>query len=661
MTLSASPIADLGALIRRFAAGLRPDAVLTVSEWADKNVVLTSSDSSERGPFRTSRTPYIREPIDCLSSHSPVRKVVLMFGTQLGKTRGLLNWIGYIVDQAPGPILMVQPTIAMAKKVSKQRLAPMIQSTAVLRGRIRDARSRDAGNTMFEKEFDGGILMLTGANSAASLASMPIANLALDEVDRYPEDVDEEGSPIALAEERAANFRNGKTLVTSTPLIKGESAIEKQFLMSDQRRYYIPCPHCGHMDYIQWRRGGLSGKEGTHHSIEWDEGDPETARMLCASCDGRVEEHHKDWMLARGEWRPTAPGNGKIRGYHLPSMYSPLGWKSWASLVQKFLETRGKPKELKTFVNTTLAETWEERHESVEPDGLLVRCERYVAEVPPGVRVLTAAIDVQADRLECKVKGWGVGEESWLIAYHQEYGDVTKDGPWQAIDAMLSAPFEREQGPPLRVRLVAVDTNYQSDVAYRQVGARFGRGWRAVRGGNTTGIPLVGKPRLKSNRYRQPLWTLCTDTGKELIYSRLGIQEPGPGYMHFPEWADKAYFEQLTAEVPITKRIKGRGSFRIWQKIRDRNEAFDLENYCLAALYMLGETVLRALGIRSKSRAPAPIQEPAESAEGADAATTSEAAADAPAPPPPPPPAVVPGPPQRHRRPGWVNSWRRRF
>jgi len=332
-----------------FLEGLRPDPDLTVSEWADQYRMLSNKASAEPGPWRTDRTPYLREIMDCMSSSSTIQKVVFMAGAQLGKTEGINNVVGYMISEAPGPAMFVQPTIEMAKRLSKQRLESLIHETPRLAEKIAPARSRDSGNTLFSKEYPGGILLLTGANSATGLRSAPCRWVLLDEVDAFPHDVDGEGDPCALAERRASTFSRRKIILTSTPTVKDMSRIESEYLASDQRRYFLPCPHCGHMQYLQWK------------NLQWRDGDPKTAAYVCESCGTHIREHYKSEMLRKGEWRATATGEDKrTAGFHLSSLYSPLGWKSWEEIVGEFLRAKNDAPLLKTFVNTVLGETWEE-------------------------------------------------------------------------------------------------------------------------------------------------------------------------------------------------------------------------------------------------------------------------------------------------------------
>lgn len=598
----AASVAELCAAAIVDGAALEP--LLTVSEWADRYRILSSVASAEPGPWKTERTPYLREIMDLLSPSCPIERIVVMAGAQTGKTECGNNWIGYIIHLNPGPILMVLPTVETAKRVSKQRIAPMIDSTPVLRARVAEARARDSGNTVQVKEFAGGVLIITGANSSAGLRSMPIRFLFMDEIDNYPGDVDGQGDPVSLAEKRTSTFARRKIFLPSTPTIKGVSRIEAEFLASDQRRYFIPCPSCGHMDYLTWR-------DPAHHRIEWDEGRPETAHMVCSACGAAAEEWRKTQMLLHGQWRATAAGDGRSAGFHLPALYSPVGWKSsWAACAAEFLRAKENPFLLKAWVNTVLAETWEEAGDSVEVGSLKSRLEQYAAEVPHGVGVLVAAVDVHPMRLEAQVVGFGDREESWLIAFEQLMGDASSADVWFKLDQFLQQPFAHESKRVIHVERAVVDTGGDNtEDAYKYCAARTASGVYAIKGGSLTGLPLVQRPSMR-NRYGIPLHILCVDTGKALVMGRMQIRTPGPGYMHLSQdIVDDEYLEQLSAERAIRKYVKGRGSVRVWEKIRARNEALDLTVYSLAALYTTGEAFVKNLGRRAAEWSRPPSDE----------------------------------------------------
>lgn len=575
-----------------WADGWTPDPVLSISQWADQFRMLPAKGASEHGPWRTSRTPYLREPMDCLSPHDRTERVVLMFGAQTGKTEAGLNWIGATADYYPCPMLMVQPTVEMAERVSKQRVASMIEDTPRLRKAFSEAKSRDSGNTLLMKEFRGGVLIFSGANSSSSLASMPIRNVFTDEVDRYPGDVDDEGDVLSLAFERANSFgRRKKILVTSTPTIKGVSRVERAFLESDQRRYFCPCPHCTEanggvpdgFDYWRWE------------NIRWEPGHPETAQLMCNACGALIDEKHKTWMMGNGEWRPTATArNERVRGYHLPGLYSPLGWKSWEDLVRQFIEGQRDPSILKSFVNTGLAETWEEIGETHDAHELMSRVEDYPAEVPANGAVLTMSVDVQRDRLEAAVYAWGPGEESWLVDHQRFDGDPSTDaGVWQAIDEMRLQLWTRADGVKMRPAICLIDTGDGEKVGpvYDFIHPRQGQGVFACKGVKFHTRPvLVQSSQIKGGKLR--LFTIATHPAKQLVYDRLKITAGGPGAVHFPTWVTEEFFAQLTGEKLVGREVKRtRRTIYEWVKTHANNEALDLTVYALAGLRIL-QTIL---------------------------------------------------------------------
>jgi phage terminase large subunit GpA-like protein len=325
--------------------------------------------------------------MDMLSPTHPARRVVLMKGAQVGGTECGNNWIGYVIHHAPGPMLVVQPTTELAKRFSEQRIDLLVEETPAIRERVAPARSRDSGNRQLSKEFPGGQLVMTGANSAVGLRSMSARFLFLDEIDAYPGDVEGEGDPVALAEARARTFGwRRKTLLVSTPTITGLSRIEREYLATDQRRYFVPCPHCRHMQALRFAQ------------LVWERGQPDTVRYRCEACGGAIGEQHKTAMLAQGEWRPTAKtGDPHAIGFHLSALYSPVGWFSWAQAVRDWEAAQGDTRALKTFTNTVLGETWQERGEAPDWQRLYERREAFPAGVVPArALVLTAGVDNQA-------------------------------------------------------------------------------------------------------------------------------------------------------------------------------------------------------------------------------------------------------------------------
>ena len=574
-----------------FLEGLRPEQPLTVSEWADRYRKLSSKASAEPGPWRTDRTPYLREPMDCLSSESPVQRVVMMFAAQTGKTEAGSNWLGYVIDHAPGPMLCVQPTIEMAKRLSKQRLESMITETPVLSAKIAPARSRDSGNTMFSKEFSGGIMLMAGANSATGLRSAPCRYLFCDEVDAFPADVDGEGDPVSLAERRTTTFARRKILLTSTPTVKDFSRIEAEYERSDQRRFYVPCPSCGAMEWLKWGQ------------LKWDDRRPESVRYQCEHCGERFEELHKPAMLRAGEWRATAPSNGRTAGFHLSGLYSPLGWCSWEQLVDDFLRAKGDAPALKSFVNTRLAETWEEDYAAkVSADGLMAKRLAYESGTcPEGVVLLTCGVDVQDNRLAVSVWGWGEGETGWMVWHQELMGDPTQPEVWAQMDQVLVTEWPTAGGKGLKIAQVAVDSGgHCTHEVYRYVRDRVGQGVVAIKGSSKRNSPAVSKGNKVDVNWRGKvikrgvtLYSLGTDTIKTTLFGRLRHNETTGG-LNFGMAADDEYFRQLTSERQALRYHRG-FPIREWvKKAGDRNEALDCAVYGYAAMLLFGRRMNQA-------------------------------------------------------------------
>lgn len=581
-----------------FDQGLRPDPRLTVSQWADAHRRLSQRASSEPGPWRTSRTPYLKEIMDSLSAGSPVERVVVMKGAQVGATEAGNNWIGYVVHHAPGPMLAVLPTVEMAKRNSRQRIDPLIEESSALRERIAPSRSRDSGNTVLAKEFRGGVLVMTGANSAVGLRSMPVRYLFLDEVDGYPGDVDGEGDPIALAEARTRTFARRKVLVISTPTIAGLSRIEREYGQSDQRRFFVPCPLCGAMQWLKFER------------LRWPKGKAEAAAYHCEDCEREIAEHNKTRMLAAGEWHPTAPAATDVRtaGFHLSSLYSPLGWRSWAEIAVAWETAQGSDAALKSFRNTELGETWTETGDAPDWQRLYDRREDFaIGTVPRGGLFITAGADVQKDRIEVSVWAWGRGLTSWLIDHIVIDGGPGEAAAWTQLSALLGQTWPHAGGAQLALAKLGIDTGYEAPAVYawsRKAGYAQVAPLKGVEGFHRA-APVVGPSYVdlteagKKLRRGARLWTVAVSTFKSETYRFLrlarptdeeiadGIAEP-PGYVHLPRGAEAEWLKQLTAEQLVSVKTR-RGFQRLeWQKIRERNEVLDCRVYARAAAWIVG-------------------------------------------------------------------------
>jgi phage terminase large subunit GpA-like protein len=569
--------------------GLEPEPLLTVSEWADRHRMLSQRASAEAGRWRTDRTPYLREIMDALSPSSPVEQVVFMKGAQVGGTEAGNNWLAYVIDYAPGPMMAVAPTVELAKRNSKHRIDPLIAECPRLASKVKDPRTRDGGNTVLSKEFPGGILIMTGANSAVGLRSMPVRYLFLDEVDAYPADLDGEGSPLELALARTRTFARRKVLMVSTPTIMGRSRIEDAYSQTDQRRYHVPCPDCGKTQVLRWS------------NLRWDSGKPETARYSSEGCGVLLEEHQKTEMLANGTWVPANEGaSERTRGYQLSSLYSPLGWFSWADAAAFWERAKKRPQELRVFVNTVLGESWQERGDAPDWKRLYQRREPYRARsVPRGGLVLTAGVDVQKDRLEIEIVAWGRGLESWSIDHRVIEGDTADTAIWGKLDALLSETFDHELGGKAQVARLAVDSGFRTATVYNWSRRHESGRVMAVKG--TSGLQmLVGSParvdvNMQGERLRRGaiVWPVGVDIAKGELYGALRLEPPlpgeptPPGYCHFPEDYGQEYFQQLTAEELVPKVVRGYRRHE-WTKVRERNEALDCRVYARAAAGVLG-------------------------------------------------------------------------
>ncbi|CAK0750262.1 terminase, large subunit [Gammaproteobacteria bacterium] len=581
--------------------GLTPDPLMSVSEWADRHRMLSSKASAEPGRWRTSRTPYLRDIMDCLSPASPVERVVFMKGAQVGGTEMGVSWIGYVIHHAPGPMMAVSPTVEMAKRNSKQRIDPLIDEMPVLASLIAPARSRDAGNTILAKDFRGGTLVLTGANSAVGLRSMPVRYLFLDEVDAYPADVDGEGDAIDLAVARTRTFARRKIFIVSTPTIAGASAIEREFDASDQRRYFVPCPHCQHKQWLRFEQ------------LRWEKDHPATAAYLCESCDQPIHEQHKTEMLLAGEWRPMVPydsdGNRKtVAGFHLSSLYSPIGWRSWRDIAAAWEKAThresGSASEIKTFKNTELGETWLEAGEAPDWERLLERREDYrIGTVPQGGLLLVGGADVQKDRIEASIWVFGRGKESWLIEHRVLMGDTSRDAVWASLAAMIAETWPHENGAMMPVMRFAIDSGYATQEVYAFVRRLRDSQVMAIKGVQR-GAALIGTPTAvdvttggKKLHRGAKVFPVVGGIAKMEFYRNLqkvpevaddGVSLVYPeGFVHLPKM-DAEYLQQLCAEQLVTRRNRQGFSVREWQKTRERNEGLDAYVYARAAASAAG-------------------------------------------------------------------------
>ncbi|MBK5073238.1 phage terminase large subunit family protein [Budviciaceae bacterium CWB-B4] len=595
-------------LIDGFGTTFQPIPTLTVSEWAAKYRHLPKSGSSSPGKWRNERTPYLVEIMDCLSVSHPCKEVVFAKGAQIGASEAGLNWIMYIIDQQPGPILGIQPTNNAAIRWSKQRVGPSLE----LCERLSDKMFWGAGNAIQQKDFVGGTFIISGANSPADLASMPIAYAYFDEVERYPQDAGEEGDPVSLALARLDTFPRSKAFFSSTPAIKAVSRIWPLFEDSDRRYYKVPCPHCNEHQSIDFE------------NLKWPAGEPEKVALACIHCGVLIEEYHKTKMLRNGYWEATNPGHHRV-GFHLSSLYSPVGWKSWVSVAREFEAAEGNVKKTKVFINTVLGLPYEETGEQIAAEYLRRRRESYKAEVPEGVRFLTLAVDVQKDWLAYEVCGWGVDEESWGIEYGEIRGDLSilqsrdpsNPSPWEQIDHLRKATYQNEAGAEMRIACTVVDSGgWWTDEVYAFTKPREKLRVFSIKGGSKHDRPLMSKPT-RNTKNKAALFVLGVGKGKTLVYQRLKSEKEGAGYCHFPDDEDRgydpAYYAGLTSEKLVLKHKDGHAVLK-WEKPDGvPNEPLDIRVYGTAAIRILNPNwskVVKQNGYRKKSTIPTePIPE----------------------------------------------------
>lgn len=584
-----------------FLDSVLPEDSVPLSEWADANRVLTTRSAAEPGPYRTARTPYLRDIMDDLSVGSATLRVIFKKCAQIGASEVGNCWIGYLVDQAPGPILMVQPTVELAKRYSKQRIDALFTESDLMRAKVRPSRSRDSGNTILLKEFDGGLLIITGANSAVGLRSMPVRYLFLDEIDAYPGDVEAEGDPVALAEARARTFSfRAKKFLASTPLIKGMSRISREYERSDQRKYFVPCPLCREMQVLEFPR------------LRWQPGKPGTVQYQCKACEELFGEHHKTDMLAAGEWRATAASLDPLtHGYHLNGLYSPVGWLGWADIAKQWEEAVTDADARKTFINTVLGEEWEEEAAEV-PDWqrLYERREAWpLHTVPERGLFLTAGADVQADRIEVDIWAWGRGLESWLVEHLVIAGDPGRFEIWAAMTQLLERTWEHETtGARMALQRLAIDTGFTTQSVYQWARGQDRATVMPVRGVGVYDriVPVAGPTPVevmangKKLKRGLKIWTVSVSYFKKELYKHLGLDKPTEeqlaagftypaGFVHLPDVTSDEWIKQLVAEQQVIIRTRiGFGARTEWRQLRPRNEALDCRTYARAAVWLAG-------------------------------------------------------------------------
>ncbi len=585
--------------------GLKPEIQLTVSEWADKYRMLDTKGAALPGKWRTSHTPYLREIMDHLSPSSPMTHVIVMKGAQIGFTEAALNMVGAVIDSFPGPMLLIYPTLEVAERTVKQRINPMIQSTPRLRKKFApEEEGEKKGDALLLKNYPGGVLIVGGAGSPASLASIPVRYVILDERDRMEQEVKGEGDPGRLAERRTNTYgKKKKIFVLSTPAEEGTSQIAAAFEKTDQRYFHLPCPHCGHAQHLRWPQ------------IKWQPDDPGEVWYECEAdgCKKRIEEWQKTDMMAKGVWRALSEGRPLEVGYHLNALYSPVGGFSWAEAVKEFLDAKNKPELFKTWVNTVLGEVWvPQDEEKMDWRMLSMRRQDTWEYLPPKVLYITCGVDVQKEYLQLETVGWGENEESWSLDWKTLEGNPIQPEVWYKLDEYLKRTWMTKEAQHVGISATCIDSGYLTDYVCQFVASRKGQNVFATKGMSSAGQPVVGLPST-ANKWGVPVYKVGTDTLKLLIFRRLQISDKGAGYCHFPSGRDSSFFKSLLAEKMTVARV-GNVLKTIWKQIYERNEAIDCRGLSVVALKISNPTFAQtglqtkeemAMGARFKRTTPA--------------------------------------------------------
>lgn len=515
-----------------------------------------------------------------------VTTVTVIKSARVGYTKVLDSVVGYFIAQDPSPILVVQPRVEDAEDYSRTEIAPMLRDTPVLADIAGDLKAKDSSQRVAKRVFrNGSSVSFVGANSPGGFRRITARIVLFDEVDGFPVGgAGDEGDQIALGTKRSETFWNRKIVLGSTPTIKDQSRIEKSFRASDMRRFFVPCPQCGARQALKWS------------NLRWDKADdgvgiPETAHFVCEESGCIIEEHHKPAMIDAGEWVAEKPFEGHA-GFHIWAAYSLFPNAAWRFIVEEFLRVRNDPPLLQTFVNLVLGETWEEAGSTIDAGGFSSRLEAYDDQtLPESVRVVTAGVDVQDDRLEVQFIAWGRGEESWPCRYEILRGDPAQAEVWSDLDRVLLERFATVDGRHLMVRSACIDTGgHHAASVYSFCRTRRMRRIFPTKG--QSGPRQIWPKRSSRGGVKgaEQVYVVGVDTAKDSIYGRLRIAKPGAGFVHFPnaDGFEQGYFDQLTAEKVVTRYRHGR-PLRVWElkKKGARNEALDTFVYALAALKAL--------------------------------------------------------------------------
>ena len=563
---------------------------MTPSEWAEATIWLGSDETDDHGQFSLRLTPYLREIIDCIADPE-VTDITLVFGSQVGKTLALMIMMGYMVANDPSGVIYVMPNQDLAKDTSVTRWMPLVTTHRELKAMM--PTDMDEFRNLSQR-FQGATVTWVGAHSTANLSSRPRRVVIQDEVDKFPDATEKEARSIKLADARCSKFNDPKRIKASTPSTE-HGPIWLSYQASDMRTHHVPCPHCGTMQALEIEafRWDPAARRGAN---EWDlDAVERSAAVECLSCKGLMRTEHKTAMNTAGRWVPARPEVRHHRGYRLPSWYAPWQSRTFGKIAREFLECKASF-DMQYFDTNIAARPYVVSGERVDPEGLAGRGVEEWTEIPAGVLAVTAGVDVQDNRLEVEIVGWGEGHESWSLEYHVLLGDTERDEVWDALDRVL---WTRRRLPVLAV---GVDRGgHRAQKVYEWTRPRNGRRVYAVYGASQAGKPVLGRP-VRAGKTRVPLFPVGVDTVKGRLYSFFQIKEPGPGYCHFPKGRTPEYYKGLTSEELRVRTEKGR-QIAYWHQIYERNEPLDTRVYAYAALHMLPAGITA----RKTEAKPAPV------------------------------------------------------
>ncbi|ASK90518.1 phage terminase large subunit family protein [Xanthomonas campestris pv. trichodesmae] len=561
------------------ARALQPRRPLTVSQWCDEHMRLSSKGSSKPGHWVTDRNPPLREPMDAMSARSPVHQLVAMFPIQFGKSQLATNAIAYWMDYAPAPIMYALPGEASMNKWIAQKLNPMIEVCPAVRRALSSTASRDSANQRTFKDFAGGQLYVEHMGSPQRLKSTTVKYLGVDEIDEAPQQLITGDDPVKMLDGRTSAFPTTyKRLYISTPGIAGLSRIAKLYEKSDQRRFHVPCPHCGHYQALSW--SGLVWSPDAKHA--W---------YACSDCGTAIEEHHKTDMIAAGRWVAANP-DSDVRGYTINCLYYQFGLgPRWADLAREWLDAQNDPASLKTFINDRLAETWEDPSmRAVKHNVIADRAEPYrLRHAPRGVLAITVGVDTQDNRLAVHIVGWGRGMAAWTLDYVELLGDPAEEGVWVALTDLLNRPIEREDGTQLRPLATAIDAGgHRTEAVKHYVRQRLITRPMCIFGAVPNNAPILSKGKLADVTWRGRtdkrginIYHVGGVAAKHYLYSRLSAdaeRQADARLVHFSDQLPPEFFPGLVSEVynPVKNRFEKRVV---------RNEPLDTWVYAYAAAH----------------------------------------------------------------------------